>query len=132
MYLTHIVEIIAASSMPLALIVLYCNRKMRGKYASELANKLLDQGAEPTVPPTPSQNMPVSKAGDQTKIKPMKPPLGGGIDVRQIQFIGVSMLLPIILILALETKITEPVIGTLLGGVAGYLLSSIGAYDLKG
>jgi hypothetical protein len=51
-----------------------------------------------------------------------------GTGARSIQFVAVCMLVPAILILALE-KILEPAtVGTLIGALTGYLLSGIGDY----
>jgi hypothetical protein len=51
-----------------------------------------------------------------------------GIGARVIQFTTVSMLIPVILILGLE-KILEPAtLGTLIGGLIGYVLSGVGDY----
>ena len=51
-----------------------------------------------------------------------------GIGARAIQFAAVVMLIPTIVILALERIIDAPTVGTLIGGLSGYLLSSIGEY----
>ena len=44
-----------------------------------------------------------------------------GIGGRTIQFVGLSWILGITVILALEGKLSEGVAGTLLGAIAGYL-----------
>lgn len=52
-----------------------------------------------------------------------------GIGARAIQFIATIFLLPIILILALEKLLDSQVVGTLIGGLMGYLLSGIANFD---
>lgn len=52
-----------------------------------------------------------------------------GLGVRAIQFLAVSLGIPIIAILALEKVLEGAVVGTLLGGIFGYLLSNISNYD---
>ena len=49
-----------------------------------------------------------------------------GIGVRVIQFLTVTLMLPIILILSLEEILNNQTIATLLGVIAGYILSGIG------
>jgi len=49
-----------------------------------------------------------------------------GIGARTIQFAGAIMLVPIILILALEKTLEPATLGTVIGAVIGYLLSGIG------
>lgn len=51
---------------------------------------------------------------------------GGAIFSKTIQIVGVFLFLPAVLILGLEKDIPEAALGTLLGAVAGYLLSNIG------
>jgi 4-amino-4-deoxy-L-arabinose transferase-like glycosyltransferase len=51
-----------------------------------------------------------------------------GLGARAIQFAAVVMLIPAIVLLALEKIIDAPTVGTLIGGLSGYLLSSIGEY----
>ena len=46
-----------------------------------------------------------------------------GIGVRLIQFAGATMLVPIVLILALEKVLEPATLGTVIGAVIGYLLS---------
>lgn len=48
-----------------------------------------------------------------------------GIGIRVIQFSAVVLVLPIILILAIEKLISTDVVGTLLGAIVGYVLSGI-------
>jgi hypothetical protein len=48
-----------------------------------------------------------------------------GIGPRTIQFAGAVMLVPVILILALEKVLEPAVLGTVIGAVIGYLLSGI-------
>lgn len=52
-----------------------------------------------------------------------------GIGVRAIQFMAVVIGMPMIAVLAFEKVIEGAVVGTLLGGVFGYLLSNIGNFD---
>ena len=49
-----------------------------------------------------------------------------GIGVRIIQFLTVTLVLPIILILALEGILKGETVATLLGAIVGYILSGIG------
>lgn len=49
-----------------------------------------------------------------------------GIGVRVIQFVAVTLVLPIVLILALEGVLSGETTATLLGTVVGYILSGIG------
>lgn len=49
-----------------------------------------------------------------------------GIGVRVIQFLTVTMVLPIILILSLEGVLSDQTTATLIGAVIGYILSGIG------
>jgi hypothetical protein len=51
-----------------------------------------------------------------------------GIGARAIQFLTVAMLLPAIVILALEKTIEGATVGTLIGALTGYILSGIGEY----
>lgn len=55
-----------------------------------------------------------------------------GIGVRVIQFLAVVMLLPIVFILALRGILSDASVGTLLGAVAGYILSGIGKDEQQG
>ena len=53
---------------------------------------------------------------------------GAGISARAIQFLTVGMLIPLILIAALE-KVLEPSnVSTLIGALTGYVLSGIGEF----
>ncbi|HEV2738715.1 MAG TPA: hypothetical protein VGU66_09065 [Candidatus Elarobacter sp.] len=54
---------------------------------------------------------------------------GKGLGVRAIQFLAVTIGIPVIVILALEKVVDGAVVGTLLGGVFGYLLSNIANFD---
>ena len=49
-----------------------------------------------------------------------------GIGLRAIQFMGVTLLMPVVLILSLEQALHGETIAALLGAVAGYTLSGIG------
>jgi|SRR5215831_17276104 len=51
------------------------------------------------------------------------------INPRHIQFISVGLIVPTILILGLEKVLTSETSATLIGGLAGYLLSGIGKYE---
>jgi hypothetical protein len=55
-----------------------------------------------------------------------------GIGVRVIQFLTVTFILPIILILAIEQILSDQTTATLLGAVVGYILSGIGKDELPG
>ena len=52
-----------------------------------------------------------------------------GIGARVIQFISISFLIPTVIILAIEGILSGETVGTLLGGIAGYVLSGISNYD---
>ena len=52
-----------------------------------------------------------------------------GIGARVIQFTCVVFLWPTIIILSLEEILPEATVGTLLGGLAGYVLSGLSNYD---
>ena len=52
-----------------------------------------------------------------------------GLGIRQIQFLAVALLLPMTVILALENVLMPETVGTLLGAVAGYVLSGIAKED---
>lgn len=54
-----------------------------------------------------------------------------GIGERIIQFLCIGFLIPCIIILGLEEVLKSDVIATLLGGLAGYTLSSMNATDKK-
>ena len=49
-----------------------------------------------------------------------------GIGVRIIQFLAVIIVVPVVLILALENILSSEAVATLLGAVVGYILSGIG------
>jgi hypothetical protein len=51
-----------------------------------------------------------------------------GIGARTIQFLAVAMLIPTILILAIEKIIEAATVGTLIGALTGYLLSGVGDF----
>ncbi len=55
-----------------------------------------------------------------------------GLSARSIQFIAVVMLVPGIVVLALEKILEGATVGTLIGGLTGYLLSGISNYDKQG
>ena len=57
---------------------------------------------------------------------------GRAIGARTIQFTAIILLLPILLILALERILDSQILGTLVGGLMGYLLSGIANYDKPG
>ena len=54
-----------------------------------------------------------------------------GPGVRTIQFIGISVISPLVLILALEGLLEKSAIAALLGALVGYLFSNIGQYDKR-
>lgn len=51
-----------------------------------------------------------------------------GFDARAIQFVAVVLVIPSILILALEKILTTETTATLIGALTGYLLSGIGEF----
>lgn len=51
------------------------------------------------------------------------------IGPRHIQFVSVCLIVPTILILGLEKVLTSETTATLIGGLAGYLLSGLGRYE---
>ena len=51
------------------------------------------------------------------------------LSARSIQFLAVATLIPVIAVLALEKVLEGATVGTLLGGITGYLLSGISNYD---
>jgi hypothetical protein len=51
------------------------------------------------------------------------------IGPRHIQFVSVCLIVPTILILGLEKVLSSETSATLIGGLAGYLLSGIGKYE---
>jgi len=54
---------------------------------------------------------------------------GQTINPRHIQFVSVCLIVPTILILGLEKVLTSETSATLIGGLAGYLLSGLGKYE---
>ena len=54
-----------------------------------------------------------------------------GIGVRVIQFLGICLLLPLTIILAIEGILERSAVGALVGAIAGYLFANIGEYDKK-
>jgi hypothetical protein len=54
-----------------------------------------------------------------------------GLSVRAIQFLCLSIFVPLILILGLERILDGSAIGALLGALIGYLFANIGKYDDK-
>ena len=55
----------------------------------------------------------------------------GGIGARMIQFATVALLIPFLTILGLEEVLKGETIGTIIGGLVGYILSGISKYDEK-
>ncbi|HUS10909.1 MAG TPA: hypothetical protein VMZ30_10620 [Pyrinomonadaceae bacterium] len=55
--------------------------------------------------------------------------IGFSITPRHIQFVSVCLIVPTILILGLEKVLTSETTATLIGGLAGYLLSNLGKYE---
>lgn len=51
------------------------------------------------------------------------------VNPRHIQFASVCLIVPTILILGLEKVLTSETTATLIGGLAGYLLSNLGKYE---
>ncbi len=54
------------------------------------------------------------------------------LTARSIQFVAVVMLVPAIIVLAMEKVLEGATVGTLIGGLTGYLLSGISNYDRPG
>ncbi|MGH8711350.1 MAG: hypothetical protein ACREVA_08550 [Burkholderiales bacterium] len=54
---------------------------------------------------------------------------GRSFGARAIQFLAVGLIIPSILILALEEKLATETIATLIGALTGYLLSGIGSWE---
>ena len=54
---------------------------------------------------------------------------GYSIGPRHIQFVSVCLIVPTILILGLEKVLTSETSATLIGGLAGYLLSNLGKFE---
>ena len=54
---------------------------------------------------------------------------GRGIGARAIQFLAVGLVIPSILILALEEKLATETTAALIGALTGYLLSGIGGWE---
>jgi hypothetical protein len=54
-----------------------------------------------------------------------------GIGNRAIQLVGICLVIPTVLILGLEDKISKENMGTILGAIIGYVLSGIGSPDQK-
>ena len=52
-----------------------------------------------------------------------------GIGARIIQFTSIAFLIPTIVILSIEGILPGATVGTLLGGLAGYVLSGISNFD---
>ena len=48
---------------------------------------------------------------------------------RSIQLIGIVLIIPAISLLSLDGKLEGATVGTLIGAIAGYLLSGISNYD---
>lgn len=55
----------------------------------------------------------------------------GGIGARTIQFTCISLIVPCIIILALEEILKGETVATIIGGLIGYVLSGISNYDNK-
>lgn len=49
-----------------------------------------------------------------------------GIGDRAIQFVGICLMIPTVLILGLEDKLSKENMGTIIGAIIGYVLSGIG------
>jgi hypothetical protein len=56
----------------------------------------------------------------------------GGLGARVIQLAAVIMLFPTIVILGLEKILDGATLGTLIGGLVGYVLSGVGDYQPSG
>ncbi len=55
----------------------------------------------------------------------------GGIGARVIQFTCIALIVPAIIILALENVLKGETIATIIGGLIGYVLSGVSNYDKK-
>lgn len=53
------------------------------------------------------------------------------IGARVTQFMCVALLVPAIIILAFEDVLQGETVGTLLGGISGFVLSNVGKYEKK-
>lgn len=71
----------------------------------------------------------VSVVGAFWSLKRARTKAGTAIGPRHIQFVSVCLIVPTILILGLEKVLTSETSATLIGGLAGYLLSGIGKYE---
>jgi hypothetical protein len=71
----------------------------------------------------------VSVIGAFWSLKKAKTLYGSAIGPRHIQFVSVCLIVPTILILGLEKVLTSETTATLIGGLAGYLLSNLGKYE---
>ena len=71
----------------------------------------------------------VSVVGAFWSLRRARTKSGTAIGPRHIQFVSVCLIVPTILILGLEKVLTSETSATLIGGLAGYLLSGIGKYE---
>jgi hypothetical protein len=71
----------------------------------------------------------VSVIGALWSLQKAKTRYGTAIGPRHIQFVSVCLIVPTILILGLEKVLTSETTATLIGGLAGYLLSNLGKYE---
>jgi hypothetical protein len=71
----------------------------------------------------------VGVIGALWSLKRAKTLKGSAIGPRHIQFVSVCLIVPTILILGLEKVLTSETTATLIGGLAGYLLSGLGTYE---
>src|ERR1700756_767240 len=55
-----------------------------------------------------------------------------GIGSSAIQFVGVCLVIPAVVLLSLEDKVSKENVGTILGAVIGYVLAGIGESSDKG
>jgi hypothetical protein len=54
-----------------------------------------------------------------------------GLGDRAIQLVGICLVIPTVLILGLEDKVSRETMGTVLGAIIGYVLSGISSRDAK-
>ena len=52
-----------------------------------------------------------------------------GLSVRSIQFLALGVLIPVVLILALEGILERSAVGALFGTLIGYIFANIGKYE---
>ena len=56
---------------------------------------------------------------------------GSGLGARTIQTICIALIIPAIVILSIEKVLVGETVATIIGGLVGYVLSSVGNYESK-